>query len=465
MMGFRGRRVTVVGLGIEGVDAVRFFVGKGAHVTVSDAKPPERLARQLARIEGLPVRLSLGGNDPDVLADSDYLFVSQGVPLDLPGIVQARQRGVPVLSMMALFLELCPGPVVGITGSNGKTTTTALLGEMFRYEGLPHVVGGNIGVGLLETLPLVRPYTWAVLEISHTQLQLTSRSPHVAAVLNITPNHLDRFAWDQYRALKANIVRYQGPGDWAVLGYDCEESKSLAAKVASRVVFFSVQDIEGEGAFVQRGYAVWRCGGRQRRLFPVSTVRLPGHHNLENALAAAAMACVCGISPESIARAVATFRGVEHRLELVASAEGIEYYNDSIATTPERTLAGMRCFDRPLVLLLGGRDKHLPLEELAEEACRRCRAVVFFGESGPKLEEAVAEAAWRLPPEARPVLVLERDLEGAVAAARRLARPGDVVLLSPACTSFDAYENFEERGRHFRALVQSLLREGAPSPT
>lgn len=464
-MDFRGKRVTVVGLGIEGVDAVRFFVGKGAHVTVSDAKPPERLGHRLAQIDGLPVRLSLGGNDPEALADADYLFVSQGVPLDLPGISEARRRGVPVLSMTSLFLELCPGPVAGITGSSGKTTTTALLGEMFRYEGLPHVVGGNIGVGLLGMLPLVHPYTWVVLEISHTQLQLTWRSPHVAAVLNITPNHLDRFTWDEYRALKANIVRYQGPGDWAVLGYDCEESRALADRVASRVVFFSLEDVEGEGAFVHRGYAVWRCRGRQRRLFPVSTVRLRGRHNLQNALAAAAMACACGISAESIARAVATFRGVEHRLELVASAGGIEYYNDSIATTPERTLAGMRCFDRPLVLLLGGRDKHLPLEELAEEACRRCRAVVFFGESGPKLEQAVAEAASRLPPDGRPILVLERDLEGAVAAAHRLARPGDVVLLSPACTSFDAYDNFEERGRHFRELVHALVKEELPSLT
>jgi UDP-N-acetylmuramoylalanine--D-glutamate ligase len=464
-MDFRGRRVTVVGLGIEGVDAVRFFVGRGAQVTVSDAKTPEQLAPRLAQIEGLPVRLSLGGNDPEVLCSSDYLFVSQGVPLDLPGIAEARRRGVPLLSMMGLFLEMCPGVVAGITGSSGKTTTTALVGEMFRYEGLPHVVGGNIGVGLLDLLSRIRPYTWVVLEISHTQLQLTRHSPHVAAVLNITPNHLDRFTWDQYRELKANIVRYQGPGDWAVLGYDCAESRALAERVASRPIFFSLEDVEGEGVFVRDGQAVWRCGGRRRRLFPLSAVRLRGQHNRQNALAAAAVACACGLSPESIARAVATFRGVEHRLELVATAGGVEYYNDSIATTPERTLAGMRCFDQPLVLLLGGRDKHLPLDELAEEACRRCRAVVFFGESGPKLREAVEKAAEGLPHDRRPALVSARDLEEAVAAAHRLARPGDVVLLSPACTSFDAYENFEERGRHFRALVHALVGEGLPSPT
>jgi UDP-N-acetylmuramoylalanine--D-glutamate ligase len=464
-MDFRGRRVTVVGLGIEGVDAVRFFVGRGAHVTVSDAKGADQLGRRLAQIQGLPVRLSLGGNDPQVLCEADYLFVSQGVPLELPGIVEARRRGVPLLSMLGLFLEMCPGPVAGITGSSGKTTTTALLGEMFRYEGLPHVVGGNIGVGLLELLPRVRPYTWVVLEISHTQLQLTGHSPHVAAVLNITPNHLDRFSWEQYRALKANILRYQGPGDWAVLGYDCAESRALADRVASRVLFFSLGEAEGDGVFARDGQALWRCGRRQRRLFPLAAVRLRGQHNLQNALAAAAMACACGLSPESIARAVATFRGVEHRLEPVATVGGVQFYNDSIATTPERTLAGLRCFDQPLVLLLGGRDKHLPLAELAEEACRRCRGVVFFGESGPKLQEAVAAAASRLPPEQRPALVPARDLEEAVAAAWALARPGDVVLLSPACTSFDAYENFEERGRHFRALVEALAKEGLPSPT
>ena len=464
MMDFRGRRVTVVGLGIEGVDMVRYLVGRGALVTVSDAKPPERLAERLREIEGLPVALSLGENDPEVIAGADYVFVSQGVPLDLPGIEAARRRGVPVLSMLALFLELCPGPVVGITGSSGKTTTTSLVAEVFRAEGLPHFLGGNIGVGLLQHLAVLHPYTWVVLEVSHTQLQLVWRSPHVAAVLNITPNHLDRFTWDEYRALKANILRYQGPGDWAVLGYDDAEARALAPRVRGRVLFFTLGDeLPGDGVLVSRGRAVWQCDGRREALFPLSSVRLRGRHNLQNALAAAAIARACGLSPRAIARAVASFRGVEHRLELVAVIDGVEYYNDSIATTPARTLAGLRCFEQPVVLLLGGREKHLPLEELAQEACRRCRAVVLFGEAAPKLEAALLEAAAALPEERRPPLVRVGGLAEAVEAARSLARPGDAVLLSPACASYDAYDNFEERGRHFRQLVLALVKEGEPS--
>jgi len=460
-MDFRGKKVTVVGLGIEGVDGVRFFVGRGALVTVSDVRPPERLAHRLAQIEGLPVRLSLGGHDPQVMEEADYLYVSQGVPLDLPPIAAARRRGVPLLSMLSLYMDLCPGPVVGITGSSGKTTTTALVGKMMEAEGLPHLVGGNIGVGLLENLPRIRPYTWSVLEVSHTQLQLLRRSPHIGAVLNITPNHLDRFTWEEYKALKARLVAHMGPGDVAVLGYDDPEARALAARLGDRAVFFSLRGEVERGVGVRRGRAYWFWDGRARPLFPLSAVRLRGEHNLLNALAAAAIACVCGLSPQAIARAAATFRGVEHRLELVAQVDGVAYYNDSIATTPQRALAALRSFQEPVVLLLGGRDKHLPLEELAEEAVRRCRAVVLFGEAAPKLEAALQEAMARHGDCPGPSLVRVGPLEEAVEAARALARPGDVVLLSPACTSYDAYENFEERGRHFRELVLRTAREAA----
>ena len=212
---FADKRVTVVGLGIEGVDLARYLTRRGALVTVSDSKTRESLAQRADEADALGVRLALGSNQPGVIADADALFVSQGVPLDLPGVDGARQRGVPMYSMMGLFMKLCPGPMCGITGSSGKTTTTALVGEMFAADERPVFVGGNIGVGLLDHLSSVRAYTWAVLEVSHTQLQLVDRSPHVAAILNITPNHLDRFSWDEYRRLKANIIRFQRQGDIA----------------------------------------------------------------------------------------------------------------------------------------------------------------------------------------------------------------------------------------------------------
>ncbi|HEU4760313.1 MAG TPA: UDP-N-acetylmuramoyl-L-alanine--D-glutamate ligase [Dehalococcoidia bacterium] len=457
---FRDKRVTVVGLGTEGVDLARYLASRGAYVTVSDAKPEEKLRERIEEVLDLPVRLSLGANRPADLLEADAVFVSQGVPLELPGLDEARRRGIPIHSMFSLFMELCPGPIVGITGSSGKTTTTALVGEMFRADERPVFVGGNIGVGLLEHLSEVRAYTWAVLEVSHTQLQLAERSPHVAAVLNVTPNHLDRFSWDEYRRLKANLVRFQGSGDTAVLGYDDPEARALAREVRGGLLWFSLKaELPGDGVCVRDGWAVLRRGRRAERLFPLDALRLPGQHNQANAVAAGAIAAACGVSPEAMACAVESFAGVPHRLELVAQADAVRYYNDSIATTPERTLAGLRSFAEPIVLLRGGRDKNLPLAELAEEAGRRCRSVILFGEAAGKLEAALNGA----PSRRRTQVTRVATLAEAVDTAGTAARPGDVVLLSPACTSYDAYENFERRGEHFRTLVRALVKEGEPS--
>jgi len=457
---FAGKRVTVVGLGIEGVDFVRYLARRGAIVTVSDSKPPEKLADRLADIEQLCVNLSLGSNDPNAVTEADAVFVSQSVPLGLPALQAARELGVPVHSTVQLFLELAPGPVIGITGSSGKTTTTALIAEMLRMDEQPVFVGGNIGIGLLEHVDELRPYTWSVLEISHTQLQLAEHSPHVAAVLNITPNHLDQFSWEDYKRLKSNLIRHQTADDVAVLGYDDPEARALEPDVKGRLLWFSMGEwIPGEGVFVRDGWAIGRYEELERPLFALEWVSLRGRHNAENAIAATAVALASGVTPEAIACAVESFRGVPHRLEPVGGIDEATYYNDSIATTPERTLAGLRSFDEPVVLLLGGRDKHLPLDELAREALARCRGIVLFGESAAKLEGAfAAEKNARNVP-----IVRVPGLEKGVRAAREMAQPGDVVLLAPACNSYDAYDNFERRGEHFRALVRKLSGEAPPS--
>lgn len=453
-----GRDVGIVGLGIEGVDLARFLCRRNAAVTISDAKDAGQLANRISEVGDLPVNLSLGSDQSRDLDNSEMVFVSQGVPLELPGLKSLRQRGVPLLSMTGLFLELCPGPIAGITGSSGKTTTTALVSAMFEADERPFFMGGNIGVGLLDRLSDIRPYTWSVLEVSHTQLQLVNRSPHIAAILNITPNHLDKFAWDEYRALKTNILRYQTPQDVAVLGWDDPECRAAEGVVRGALRRFSMSSsMPGDGVYVRAGRAIWRQGRRVEPLFSLKDVRLRGAHNQLNAVGAAAIALACGITPEAIACAVETFTGVAHRLEYVASVDGVSYYNDSIATTPERTLAGIRAFQEPVVLLLGGRDKNLPMDELAREAAMRCRQVVIFGESAEKLEAAFKPNT----PGTAPVRV--ETLEEAVAVAQRTARPGDVVLLSPACTSYDAYENFERRGEHFRSLTQQMIKEVQPS--
>ena len=456
---FAGKNVTVVGLGIEGVDFVRFLIRRGAHVTISDSKSPDKLADRLHDVDGLGVSLSLGKNDSTAVSQADAVFISQSVPLDLPAIRAAQAAGVPLHSMVGLFLQLAPGPVIGITGSSGKTTTTALVSQMLRYDDRPVFTGGNIGIGLLDNLQDLRTYVWSVLEVSHTQLQLVDRSPHIASVLNITPNHLDRFSWDDYKTLKSNLIRHQTLDDIAILGYDDLEARSLQPLVRGRILSFSMSaTFPGEGVFVRDGVATAHIDGFDEPLFSLSSVALRGRHNQENAVAAAAIAIAAGVSPDAIASAVAAFRGVEHRLEHIGDVSGAQYYNDSIATTPERTLAGLRSFEEPIVLLLGGRDKQLPLEEMAREALVRCRGIVLFGEAAGTLNDALATLPNKLHVPIRRV----DSLPDAVAAARAITQPGDVVLLSPACTSYDAYDNFEKRGEHFRHLVSQLSEEVRP---
>jgi UDP-N-acetylmuramoylalanine--D-glutamate ligase len=449
-----GKRVTVLGLGIEGVDLVRYLAANGARVTVSDMRSSEALANRIQELNGLPVEYSLGQNSVEAATSADMLFVSQGVPLTLPSVEAAQEQGVPVSSMTRLFLERCQGITIGITGSSGKTTTTALTAAMFAEAGRKHVVGGNIGVGMLRLLDDITPDTMVVLELSHTQLETAGHSPHIACVLNVTPNHLDRYSWPEYTALKLRILQFQTDSDIAVLNLDDEVAASFVTEAPGQVFWFSAKrEPTGDGAFIREGQVVWRRGGVETKLFGVDEIPLRGQHNVSNVLAAVALGCVSGTEFDSVATAVREFRPVEHRIELVGEVAGVTYYNDSIATTPERTLAGLRSFEEPVVLLLGGRGKNLPLDELAREAVERCRAVVCFGEAGPELEAALGEVEQE---HEGPAVQRVSALPEAVMAARSLAQPGDVVLLSPACTSYDAYENFEQRGQDFRDQVRLI---------
>jgi UDP-N-acetylmuramoylalanine--D-glutamate ligase len=276
-------------------------------------------------------------------------------------------------------------------------------------------------------------------------------------VLNVTPNHLDLYSWDSYVELKRNILRYQTSDDTAVLGYDNSVSRSLADEAHGKVVFFSENsNLPGPAALLRDGVIVWRDRSTDTPVVPTAEIPLRGRHNVANVLAATAVASACGIATDAIATAVRDFKAVPHRLELVAGVDGVAYYNDSIATTPERTLAGVRSFQEPIVLLLGGREKHLPLDEMFREVCGRCRALVFFGEARETLVAAALAACDAISPTERPDTHIVDTLDNAVAVAKATARPGDVVLLSPACTSFDAYNNFEERGEHFRRLVLDM---------
>lgn len=452
---FAGRRVLVVGLGIEGVALTRFLAGRGARVTVNDARTADQLAGRVAELDGVAFTTAFDGHDPALVADAEAVFVSQGVPLSLPLVVEARRRGVAIGSIATLLFEVCRGRIVGITGSSGKTTTTALTAAIVGRSGLPHLVAGNIGSWPLEDLAAVSPETWVVTEVSHTQLQLTERSPHVACVTNVTPNHLDQFGWDAYVDLKRNLVRHQTPRDTAILNLDDPVSRRFLRDTSGELLFFSMSgDLPGDGAFLREERLIWRRNGQEAEVLGADQVRLRGRHNLENVLAATTIAGACGIPMSVVAGAIRDFRGVPHRLEVVAEVAGVTYVNDSIATAPERTVAGMRAFTEPLVLLLGGREKRLPLEQLAAEAAGRCRAVICFGEAADIFCNGL-RAAWG---DAGPLLERVAGLTAAVERAATLARPGDVVLLAPAGTSFDAYPNFERRGEHFREIVHDLQR-------
>lgn len=476
----RGSQVALLGLGIEGRDLGRFLVREGARVTAFDTRARAAVAEAAAELEALGVELRLGPISADEAERFDALFASQSVLLHSdPFALRMRALGRPVSSMLREFLRRWPGPVLGVSGSSGKTTTTALVAASFAAAGTPHIVGGNIGAGLLAQLDAGGTDTsvssagrWAVLEISHTQLQLCERGPDVAVLTNVTPNHLDQFDWDGYVDLKRTLVRHQARDAVAVLNATNPIGAAMAADTAARVAWFNA-DVAGYESFFVEGAALVRrrLDGAATAFLRLDEIPLRGAHNVENVLAAAAGACAAGIDLPTIAAAVRGFTPVAHRLEPAGTVDGVHYVNDSIATSPERTLAGIRAFAEPLVLLLGGREKRLPLAELAAAAHARARAIVCFGEAGPLLAEAMER---EVPPGgARAQIVRVETLGQAVAAARDAARPGDVVLLSPACTSFDAYPNFERRGEEFRRLVAALAarqatlqphEEGAPSP-
>lgn len=470
---FDNQRVTVVGLAREGTALARFLVERGAIVTVTDQQDRRTLRAQLTALAKLPINYCLGDHPPEIF-EADILFLSPGVPFDGPLAQEARRRGIPLSSETRLFTRLCPAPVVGITGSSGKTTTTALVGEMLTRSHPGRVwVGGNIGQPLIAHLPEISPNDRVVMELSSFQLELfgpwkgpargrgplfdaVGYSPPVAAVLNVTPNHLDRHGtMENYIAAKRNIIAYQKLDDVAVLGYDNPVTRAMATDCAGRVAFFGLQGWQtgrqaNWAAFLDGAVLMLRETGRVQPVCRTSELRLRGQHNVENVLAASAIAYAAGASSHAIRTVATTFEGVPHRLELVRELDGVRYYNDSIATSPERAIAALHSFDEPIVLLLGGRDKHLPWEALAQLARQKARHVIIFGEATPIVQRAMQ--ATKGPGQ----IHLAATLQVATELAAGLAQPGDVVLLSPGGTSFDAFRDFEERGERFKEWVAGL---------
>ncbi len=486
---FANSRVLVVGLAREGTALARFLAERGARVTVTDSKPAEALSDNRAALAGLPVTYALGSHPLELLDGKDLVFVSPGVPLEIPLLVEARQRDLPLSSETRLFTRLCPAQIVGITGSSGKTTTTALAGSMLKAAGMKTWVGGNIGFPLIGRLDEIASTDVVVMELSSFQLEFFGSwselplghrdgllfdtegwSPRVSAVLNITPNHLDRHGtMEAYTAAKARILEYQQPGDLAVMNLDDPVTCDLAASPAGaglRILWFSLEQGAEEGAFLRGDGLILRLAGREQVLCHTGDLKLLGRHNLANLLAASALAIgaimtlqgqenLDSMPIEALRQVATSFEGVEHRLEFVRERQQVRWYNDSIATTPERAVAAMRSFDAPIVLLAGGRDKHLPWDEMAALSWRKVRHLILFGECADLIDRAMAATN---DPGAPLQMVIHHagTLPRAVSMAAELAQPGDVVLLSPGGTSFDAYRDFVARGDHFRDLVRDL---------
>jgi len=451
MMELKGKKVLVVGLGKSGLAAALFLRRRGAQVTVSDVRSAEALAKDIPALLDEGIMVEAGGHGLLTFRRQDLIVVSPGVPLDTPELVQVKGFGLPIIGELELAGRFLKGKIVAITGSNGKTTTTALLGEILKAGGLAALVGGNIGVPVVSLIDESTDATWSVLEVSSFQLESTQQfHPNIAVILNITPDHLDRHGtFENYALAKEKIFAAQTADDCVVLNADNLRAAQAAARSKAKVYWFSLEHAVDQGAWLEEGFVVFRAtpDGATEKIMPSRAIPLKGAHNVENVLAAVCAARLAGVAVEAIERAVEDFRAVEHRLEYVATLNGIEFYNDSKATNVDATAKAIAAFSKGVHLILGGKDKNSDYTQLSTLLRERVLAVYTIGSAAAKIETHL-----------RGVVSMHScgTLDKAVGAAAAAAHPGEVVLLAPACSSFDQFENYEHRGRAFKDLVNGI---------
>ena len=453
-MDVKGKRVLVVGMGKSGIASALFLADQGARVSVSDTKSQEELHHEIPQLLDRGIGVEAGYHAERTFIEQEFIVISPGVPYDVPQLAQARQAGIPVIGEIELASRYLNGHIVAITGSNGKTTTTALTGEIIAAGGQKTLVGGNIGMPAISLVGDATDDTWLVLEISSFQLEtIETFRPKIAAVLNVTPDHLDRHrTFENYAAAKARIFENQAAGDFTVLNADDAICASMAARTKATVCWFSRQRPVERGAFVSNDRILWIDAGCEQEIMPVSEIDLKGAHNLENVLAGVCTGILASVAPADIRRAVANFKAVEHRLEYVATVRGVAYYNDSKATNVDATIKALESFTGRIHLILGGKDKgsdYSVLNSLLEERVKR---VYTIGTAAPKIESQIKGAA----------VVNSGTIDQAVRHASELAAEGDIVLLAPACASFDQFMSYEHRGRVFKDLVKQLESRAVP---
>ena len=449
-MELTGKKILVFGAGISGISASAVLQSRGAVVTLADGKDRGHLKTtdSLQEIDS-KVGLALGRQDEGLLDGMELLILSPGISIHHPLVEAANQRGIPVWSEVELAGRLCQAPIIAVTGTNGKTTTTTLLGEMMKTTYDEVVVGGNIGVALSQEVGQVSRQGRVVAEISSFQLEgVHEFRPHIAVMLNLTPDHIDRHgSFEGYGATKQKLFALQTKQDFAVLNHDDPWIRAMAERIGSRVFFFSRQSTLAEGAFVADGEIRLRWEGKESRICAISDMKLFGGHNVENALAACGAAYLAGVSPADMAKVLTSFTGVEHRIEPVATINGVPYYNDSKATNPESSIKALEAFTGHIILIAGGRDKNTDLTEFMCLVRERVDGLILIGEAADRFEAAARQQGvtniFRAP-----------SLEAAVKKARTEAASPQVVLLSPACASYDMFDNYEQRGRVFKELVR-----------
>jgi UDP-N-acetylmuramoylalanine--D-glutamate ligase len=455
-MELKDKRVLVVGLGKSGVASALFLKARGARVTVSDTKSGDELRNEIPALLDHGITVETGGHGERTFREQDLIVVSPGVPANIPALAAARKKGIAIWSEIELAWRYLRGKLVAITGSNGKTTTTSLVGHILRTSNIPTHVGGNIGTPLLSFVERSSDTDVTVAEVSSFQLETVDAfRPEIGVMLNLTPDHLDRHAtFEDYAAAKMRMFENQLERDWAVLNADDPEvTKRTPAK--PKLCWFSRQKRVAVGAFLLNDNIMFRNEGFEVELAKRSQIPLRGEHNLENVLAACAASYLAGATPAAIAKGVKTFQAVEHRLEFVAEIGGVEFFNDSKATNVDAAVKALEAFPSGLRVILGGKDKGSPYTPLVPLLKERARQVLLIGAAAPKIADDLAELGTVVP--------IERadTLERAVHLAYRSAEAGDTVLLAPACSSFDQFENYEHRGRTFKQVVQQLAEESS----
>ena len=452
-MDVTNKRVLVVGLGKSGVASALFLKARGASVTVSDTKPPDELKNEIPALLDQGIAVETGGHGERTFRGQDLIVVSPGVPVDSPPLVQARALGEKVIGEIELAAEFFPGEIVAITGSNGKTTTTTLTGEILTAGGLSTVVGGNIGTPAISLVERASTETIAVLEVSSFQLEtIQTFRPRIAVVLNVTPDHLDRHrTFAAYTDAKARIFENQRADDFAVLNAEDPTCVGLATRTKAGVFWFSRMEEVKQGAYVREGQILFRDSKGQREIMLLSEIPLKGAHNVENVLAAVCVGALSKIDPDQIRKAVAAFKAVEHRLEYVATVRGVEYYNDSKATNVDATIKALESFPSNIHLILGGKDKGTDYSVLNDLLRQRVKRIYTIGAAAGKIESQIKGAT---------EIVHAETLENAIKRASESAQPGDIVLLAPACASFDQFRSYEHRGKVFKEVVMALSAGG-----